>query len=393
MTRKVFFLSDFTLPIKEVRQMSRKKNITLITVDCLRPDHLNCYGYPRLTSPFISLLARKGLMFTNIFSNSSYTCASVASMITSTYPFDYGEYLEYSTPARLSRKRILLSEVLKAHGYSTAFFHDNPYLSPVFGYNRGFDLIVDLGEKGNVSRKGKQRIFSIMKNEKIRRMIWRIKDLLLFSRWYFQDVPLHADAEIVFREAYKWTRKTEPPYFLWIHLMDVHVPYCPRHKILNRFGINKFNVLRVVYKRFRGKELTDKELEFFKLLYDVQVYQVDYVLAKYLPRITGEDKKNSYVILTADHGENLEDKKKAGSHSGKLTDKLLHVPLIISGGKLKPKIMDVKASLIDLAPTILDLLGIDKPKLYKGESLLRKNRDEKVFAQGIFKGKRYQRII
>jgi len=373
--------------------MVKMENVILITVDCLRPDHLNCYNYKRLTSPFISSLAKKGLMFTNAFSNSSYTCASIASMFTGTYPFDYGEYLEYSTPARLSRKRVLLSEVLKAHGYSTAFFHDNPYLSPIFGYDRGFDLVVDFGESSHVSSEIKKKIFPAIKNEEIKRTIWRTKNLMSFFRWYFRETPLIADAKIVFKKALKWIKKTNSPFFVWTHLMDTHVPYCPRHQFLDKFGISKFSALRVVYKRFRRKELTEKEFEIFRLLYDVQIYQVDYILSKFLPKITKENMKNSCVIITADHGEELEDKKKAGSHSEKLTPKLLHVPLIICGGELRPEIIDTKASLIDLAPTILGLLKIEKPKSYKGKSLLRKSQSEKVIAQGIFKGKKYQRIL
>jgi arylsulfatase A-like enzyme len=114
-------------------------------------------------------------------------------------------------------------------------------------------------------------------------------------------------------------------------------------------------------------------------------------LSKYLPKITRGNTKDNYVIITADHSEELEDKKKAGHHGGRLTHKLLHVPLIICGGELEQRIIDTKASLIDLVPTILDLLGIKKPEFYKGTSLLRKSKSEKVVAQGIFRGKMLQR--
>ncbi len=363
------------------------KNVILITVDCLRADHLNCYGYKRLTSPFISSLARKGWMFTNMFSNSSYTCASVASMITSTYPFDYGEYFEFSTPARLSRKRVLLSEILKTHGYSTAFFHDNPYLSPIFGYNRGFDLVVDFGETGQVSPKIKRPVLSIFRNKKIQKVMWRIKNFTSYLRWYFQDIPLNTNAETVFKEVYKWVRKTNSPYFLWTHLMGTHTPYSPMHKILDEFRISKFNVIRTVYKPFGRRKFTDEWIEVFKYLYDVQIYQLDYILSNYLRRLVGGNAEDTYVIITADHGEEFS--KKGIGHAGRLTPELLHVPLIVYGGGLEPKIIDVKASLINLAPTILDLLEIEKPESYRGESLLRKSKPEQVIAQRIFRGERY----
>lgn len=370
------------------------KNVILITVDCLRPDHLNCYGYKRQTSPYINSLAKRGLIFTNIYSNSSYTSASIASMITSTYPFDYGEYLEYSTPAKLSRKRILLSEILKIYGYSTAFFHDNPYLSPFFGYNRGFDTVVDFGNKSRRISRVKRTAFSIFsKYKKIRRTILKARDLISFLRWYFRNIPLNTDAETILKEAIKWVRRTRQPFFLWVHLMDTHTPYLPKHEILDDFGIKKFNVLRVVYKRFRRKRLNDEEFEFFKLLYDVQVYQVDRALSRYLPKLMKGGTEKNYVIITADHGENLEDKDKAGTHSDRLSDELLRVPLIIYGGQLKSRIISIKASLIDLAPTVLDLLGFKKPKCFRGESLLKTDKPRMIIAQGIFKGIRCERVI
>jgi arylsulfatase A-like enzyme len=324
-------------------------------------------------------------MFTNFYSNSSYTGASVASMITSTYPFDYGEYLEYSTPAKLSRKRILLSEILKDYGYSTAFFHDNPYLSPIFGYDRGFDRVVDFGDRGQAASKVKRGMFSFFRTKEVRRLVWRTKNLIAFLRWYFKDIPLNADAETVLKEATEWVNRVTQPFFLWVHLMDTHTPYCPKQNILNRFGIHKFHAFKVVYKRFRRKKLSNKEFEIFKLLYDVQIYQIDCALSKYLPKITKGQVENNYVIITADHGENLEDKDKAGSHSGRLTDELLRIPLIIYGGELKARRVTTRASLIDLSPTILDFLRIETPKNFRGRSLLRIRKSRKVIAQGIFK--------
>jgi arylsulfatase len=281
---------------------------------------------------------------------------------------------------------------LKAHGYSTAFFHDNPYLSPIFGYDRGFDLVVDFGEKKQASSTVKRPIFSIFKNEKVRRMIWRTKDLISFWKWYSQDVPLHTDADTVFMKAYRWVRNAKSPHFLWMHLMDTHVPYCSKHETLTKFGISKLDALRVVYKHFRRKELTEKDFEVFKLLYDAQIYQVDYAMSKYLPKVVKKNTNNSYIIVTADHGEAIEDRRKIG-HADRLTNELLHVPLIIYGKGLEPEVIDMKASLIELAPTILDFLEIEAPKSYRGTSLLSKRGSGQVIAQGIFRGKKYQRTF
>ncbi len=308
------------------------KNVILITIDCLRPDHLNCYGYKRITSPFISSLARTGWIFTNFFANSSYTCASIASMITSTYPFDYGEYLEFSTPARLSKKRLLLSEVLKKYGYSTAFFHDNPYLSPIFGYNRGFDVCIDFGRKVLSSIRSKRRFLNLMfKNKKIQDLLWKIKDFVLLIDWFIRGKPIRTDAETILREAYKWSRKASRPFFLWMHLMDTHIPYSPKHEVLKQFGISKLRAAMILYKQIFRKNISKEEVRLVKLLYDSQIYQIDQALAKYLPKMVNHDFEDTYIIITADHGEEFFENGRIG-HSGVLTDTLLRVPLIICGG-------------------------------------------------------------
>jgi arylsulfatase A-like enzyme len=316
-------------------------------------------------------------------------------MITSTYPFDYGEYLEFTTPARLSRKRVLLSEVLKRRGYSTAFFHDNPYLSPVFGYNRGFDRAVDFGAPArgeHPQREIRKLVFSTFKNEKVRRMFWRTKDYLSFLGWYLWDVSLQVNAETLLARAYRWIKTADSPYFLWLHFMDTHIPYSPRHDILEKFKINKFNAFHVISKHFAKKPLTTREAALFEVLYDAQIYRIDQALAEYLPRILNEKVEETYVFVTADHGEEFSDKRKIGHHVSMLADELLHVPLVIHGGELEAEVKDMRASLIDLAPTVLDLLRVRKPQSFKGTSLL-KGKPSPLIAQGIRKGKRHQRML
>jgi len=174
--------------------------------------------------------------------------------------------------------------------------------------------------------------------------------------------------------------------------MDTHIPFSPKHAILEKFGISKFNALCVIAKHFRRKPLTAKEAALFELLYDAQIYRIDQVLATYLPKMVDGNFDDTYVFITADHGEEFSDSRKIGHHASILTDELLHVPLIIYRGELKARIIDMKTSLIDLAPTILDLLKIKKPISFKGESLLKK-KDGQVIVQGIFRGKKHQRVL
>lgn len=362
------------------------RNVVLITIDCLRADHLNCYGYKPHTSGYISELAQKGLVFTNMYANSSYTCASVASFITSTYPFDYGEYFEFSTPAVISKKRTLLSQVLKKHGYSCGFFHDNPYLSSMFGYGRGFDSSVDFGEEGSAAAS--------IKNVKIRRFLSRLNRLyLLYKKWYRKELSLNTDAETILQAASKWIhRDNSEPFFLWCHLMDSHTPYTPKHELLPIVELTKARAFYLISKNWALRKLpSEGELALLKKLYDLQITYIDRMLQRYLPLIS-EGLENTVVVITADHGEEFMENGMLG-HARPLSDLLLRIPLIIAGSTLKQRVVKHQASLIDLAPTILELGGVKKYAGFKGKSLLQLEKSKSVIAQGIFNGEKQKRVI
>ena len=98
------------------------KNIILITVDCLRADHLGCYGYSRDTSPNIDKISKKGIFFKKAFSNGPNTRHSVPSFLTSTYPL---LFLDESKGGKLNPSRITIAEFLRDKGYLTACVHSN----------------------------------------------------------------------------------------------------------------------------------------------------------------------------------------------------------------------------------------------------------------------------
>ncbi len=74
----------------EGRELAPRPNVLVISADTLRPDHLGCYGYERNTSPNIDALARRGALFSNALSTSSWTLPSHASMLTGRYPASHG---------------------------------------------------------------------------------------------------------------------------------------------------------------------------------------------------------------------------------------------------------------------------------------------------------------
>ncbi len=98
-------------------------NLILVTIDCLRADHLSCLGYHKKATPNLDNLASNGVLFSQAISVSHWTTPSFLSIFTSTYPLMYGGQL------RVANSRITVTEVLKRHSYHTAAFHSNPWLS------------------------------------------------------------------------------------------------------------------------------------------------------------------------------------------------------------------------------------------------------------------------
>ena len=111
------------------------KIVLLITIDALRPDHLKCYGYNRNTSQNIDELAKDGVLFTQAVSVGTWTITSMPSIATSLFQSTHGVYY-YGD--RLNPESTTLAEILKAHGYKTAFFGPM-FISEIKGFERGFD--------------------------------------------------------------------------------------------------------------------------------------------------------------------------------------------------------------------------------------------------------------
>lgn len=357
----------------------------LITVDCLRVDHVGCFGYKQRTTPNIDRLAQDSIIFTNAFSNGPYTTSSFPSIFTSTILLRYkGEDLP------LSPERPTLTETLQKNGYSTAAFHSNPYLSSGFGYNRGFDYFEDFGAEpiGKEERirglKGQihgfladlnNRILTTLKAHRMdRTVLSRVFNLLSFYYTCLVGYSgARADGATITKKAISWLSKN-PSSFIWLHYMDVHGPYIPPRKHRDKFcseRISFYQQAKALSKRETPESVTRREVDILIDLYDASVYYVDECIGTLISQLKAmKIYENCLIIIAADHGEEFTEHT-SFSHGCKLYDELLHIPLII---KLPDSMshQEVKGlcSLIDLAPTILDILKIPRDISFDGTSLL-----------------------
>lgn len=371
-----------------MRRKPLTKRCILITIDCWRKDRLSLFGYDSKILPNINKLSKNAAVFQKMISNSSNTAPSFFSLFTSKIPVIDGIY----TP--IPNNLIQFSEILKDNNIRTCAIHSNPHLGRICNYQKGFDDYFDLLEKPlfrSWKFSVKNSIFKVLKLLKIKNQVLKVLNLILVKTKMslkndfvsYLLIKAYADAKITTSKAIEWlNRNYNTDFFLWIHYMDPHRPYLPPKKHINNISgerirdsdIVSMNKIVNYFKPYssRTKEIKKKYLFLTNILYDAELNFVDFyigILFRYLK------KKNlfedTHLILTADHGETIFEHSLLG-HQVCLYDELINIPLIIktNNATFQPRIIKKNVELIDLAPTILDLLDIPGEESFKGISLL-----------------------
>lgn len=302
------------------RKQLKEMNVFLITLDTLRVDYVSAYGQRKAQTPALDQVASEGVLFERCISQTPLTLPSHTSILSGTYPLyhqirDNGGFL---VPQNL----LMVSELLQKQGINTAAFIAAYVLHSKWGINQGFDTYSD--------------DFDLTKYEKISLgLVQKRADEVLQNaeKWLIQ-----------FQEQSKKSKTNKQHFFAWIHLYDPHTPYDPPSPYKERFPRNPY----------RGEvEYLDAQLGiFFQFLKQQGLYDT------------------SLIILAADHGESLGEHGEQ-SHGFFIYEPTVHVPLIIRAPFSFPRSrVSHTVELIDLAPTILDALGIPIPTAYQGTSLL-----------------------
>ncbi len=284
-------------------------NLLIITIDTLRADHTGIYGYEKIKTPHVDGLGQKGVLFNHAFCHVPLTLPSHCSLFTGNLPVFHGVR---DNGYRLPAFNITLAEILKEKEYKTAAFVGAFPLDSRFGLNKGFDVYDDLYGSKNI-----------------------VRDLSFVER----------RAEDVNRKALEWIANNKnEKFFVWIHYFDPHAPYEPP---------SPYNY------EYAGRE------------YDGEIAYTDYVIGKLLERLDQLKLiEKTLIVLTSDHGEGL------GEHNEKthgifIYDSTLRVPLILYNPKILPEntVVSDQVGLIDVMPTILDLMGWDNIPDVQGRSL------------------------
>ena len=276
----------------------RSYNLLLVTIDTLRADRVGVYGNRTGLTPTIDRLAHEGLRFDAVRAHAPLTLPSHASLMTSRIPPHHG--VRDNGTYRLDDTHPTLAAALKTGGYHTAAFVGAFVLDSRFGLARGFDVYDDQ----YVGRPAPGRV----------------------------DV-VERPANDVMTRAIDWIRTvTGRPWFAWVHVYDPHEPYAPPQPYASTYTTAP---------------------------YDGEVAYVDSALGRMLDSLQAAGQLDrTLVVVASDHGEGLGDHGER-THGLFAYDSTMRVPVVAwCRGRIRPGVLTESAGLIDLAPTVLDLLGV-----------------------------------
>ncbi|HEY7306732.1 MAG TPA: sulfatase [Bryobacteraceae bacterium] len=343
-------------PLITTRALKARPNVLIYMIDTLRADHANLYGYKRDTTPFLKKLGAAGVVFDDCQAQATWTKPSTASLLTSLYSYTHGIFHDYDT---IPKGAATLAEELRKAGYVTAEITASPWAGKITGLQRGFDYDME---------------FPVVQRRRTDAAD-RGTDSAALNRVLFPWLDQHHDE----------------PFFLYAHATDPHAPYRPpavfEEKFANPAETAEFNR---DYARLRDKGQygggtvvsragcerdgidPDKFIRQAIDRYDGEILHND----KSLELLAGKLKQlgileSTLIVVVSDHGEEFWEHGWT-AHGQSLYQELAHCVFLMWNPKLlpAPRRVTEPVQLIDVMPTILELLGLKPPDVVQGQSLV-----------------------
>ena len=317
-------------------------NILLYVVDTLRADSLGCYGHPTVETPVIDQLAREGVLFETALAPCSWTRASMASLLTGLVPRVHGAE---GRDDLLAPQLELLSERLKAAGYTTACITANPNIGSFFGFDQGFDAFEELysrAEAGEVKTR-----------------------------------ELVTPSDRITGRAMQWLDSVERPFFLLILAIDPHSPYAPPAEY-DRYGGDYAGEADGSRGWINREDLNEEDQQRMRSLYWGEIAFNDHSFGELLDHLRERGSYDDTItVFTSDHGEEFWEHGQRG-HGKALYEESVRIPMIVRAPQRVPSGQRVSrvVELVDIFPTLLAFAGQPIPDGLDGRSLFASGADE-----------------
>jgi arylsulfatase A-like enzyme len=362
----------------------RPRNIVLIVIDTLRPDHVGVYGGSART-PSLDALAHESLRFTRVYPEAMATVPARRSIVTAkrVYPFDawqpwYGMAKRPGwQPMPPGTENI--STMMRRRGYWTGYVSDNPFLShsaPFEPFRRTWDRYVAvLGQRGE-----RRDAHTVPRSEAVRRLppimreehlIWRVRQFLADNGRGVHEAE-HAAAR-VFRWGEKVMRQAgrRKPFLLVVDSFSPHELWAPPRKYLDMYTDSELPGIADV--RYRNSDyLTKAQIRLVKATYAASLTMVDTWLGHFMRELKKQGREKDTVVgLVSDHGIFLGEHELTGKSDSYLFEELIHVPLMLRSpdGRAAGQKSDYFATTVDVGPTLMTMAGHEPPDGLDGTDL------------------------
>ena len=303
-------------------------NILLIVLDAARADHFSCYGYQRRTTPELDRVAGEGVRFERAVSTSSWTLPAHASLFTGLLPDEHGAHNQH---AWLVDRIPTLAGLLKARGYRTGCFTNNPIIDEYHNLARGFEVL----EK-----------------------VWADSAVISDERPHNSE---YTNARV---RAFAGERDGRP-FFAFINYMDVHQPYAAPEPFRGMYLEKGEEITARLDSACRyadlldkgAVKLTDAEKMSLAAVYDGCLNYLDSRVGELMQALRDDDLYDStLIIITSDHGECFGEYGKYG-HGDLLSRPLIHIPLLVRYPALFPA-PEVRGELVSITDIFHSLAGL-----------------------------------
>jgi arylsulfatase A-like enzyme len=357
---------------------ARAQNILLVTFDALSAEDVSCLGYRLPTTPNIDALAQSSYVFSNCYAASTFTTPSSVAMLTGCYPSKTHVY-HYGGSLRGIAAERTLPNLLRGAGYVTAASVANPGAHPAcLGIGDHFDILPPCPLTDFATREAAALFHSAQLADDVRRGANLVPYMLeQLSPRAFGQVHSIFPPEASFQQAERILDGLPGPFFMWVHVFAPHFPYLPEPPHLHKFLAS--DVLRTHAEFAAMADLTgytysaakQRVVDQGRLRYDEWIAQADAAFGQFMAKIRASGRlTDTAVLVCADHGESFQ-----GGYLGhggeRQTRPIVHIPLLVHlPGQMVQRQIVAAVDQTSLAPTILEIAGVERPDWMEGQSLL-----------------------
>jgi arylsulfatase A-like enzyme len=353
--------------------MVSRPNVVVVVMDTARARETVHERHDFL--PELDRLADEGTEYTQTIASAPWTLPSHASLFTGTYPSKHGAHAGHK---HLDEGLPTLAEAFRSGSYETVAVSNNTWISEEFGFARGFDTLyktwqyvqtdTDLGEIAR-TKQGTEMVRALAARLAEGNPAVNVANAV-YGKFFRKRTDDGAARTNKWIREWLGERNGDNPFFCFVNYLEPHLEYRPPKALAEKFlpdGVTYDEAMAIpqdAWGYIAGDiDLSESEFDVLRALYRAELAYLDRRIGELRSHLEAAGEfENTVFVVTGDHGENIGDHDLM-DHQYSLHETLLHVPLVVHGPGFENGQADDLVQLTDLAPTLLDVAGIDAPEL------------------------------